>query len=302
MRVPEIVLGDGGGNSATVAPERGGWLLGYARQLPRRGPIDVLHAPPGCLSDYPDMRAGCHLMFPVAGQCQAASRSDHYLWEGTVRPLPVHGFAMRQPWAVDEVTATSVWLSLASSDATRGAYPFEFRLGLSYALANGALRSVFEVENVGDRPMPFSAGFHPYIRMPLTAAGRRDRCLVRLPACREYFMRPGGVEGDRLQAQRVLPVVAPAAPARHFADLERLQADLIDELGGLRVGLSASLDSSFRCLTAWSPQADAPFYCVEPRTALQDAFSHAAQGQLTVLEPGAAFSAGMTLDLRDDGT
>ena len=81
-----------------------------------------------------------------------------------------------------------------------------------------------------------------------------------------------------------------------------MQADLIDELGGLRVGLSASLDSSFRCLTAWSPQADAPFYCVEPRTALQDAFSHAAQGQLTVLEPGAAFSAGMTLDLRDDGT
>ncbi len=299
-RISEIALADGEGNSAAIAPNLGGWLLRYARHT-HRGPIDILHAPPGCVSDHPDMRAGCHVMFPMAGYSQAGSRTDHYLWEGVVRPMPVHGLALRLPWDVAEVTSSSVRLALAASDATRAAYPFEFRLGLSYVLDKGALRSALAVENVGDRPMPFSAGFHPYIRLPLTADGRRDRCLVRLPACREHFVRPGGIESDPQPAPRLLAATAPAAPARHFADLEPLQADLIDELGGLRVSLSASFGSAFRCLTAWSPQVDAPFYCLEPRTALQDAFSHAAHGQLTILEPGAGFSASMTLDLHDDG-
>ena len=89
-------------------------------------------------------------------------------------------------------------------------------------------------------------------------------------------------------------------PARSFTDLERLQAELVDGSSGLAVRLEATLDSPFKCLTMWSPQPDAAFYCVEPRTALQDAFVHAAQGQLTVLAPGASFAARMTLALTGD--
>lgn len=300
MKDGEIVLSDGAGNSAVVAPASGGWLLRYVRQTRRFGPVDVLHVAPAGAAGPPDLLAGSHVMFPIAGYSRSGAKADHYRWQEIERPLPIHGFAHRRPWRVDDVTAVSVRLVLEPDAATRDVYPFGFRLGLSYALENGALRSDLEIENRGDRPMPFSTGFHPYVRLPLTDAGRRAHCLVRLPAGREYVARPDGVVAsppDR--AARVLAASAPAAPARHFADLQRLQAELVDEDSGLRVALDAHLDSPFRCLTAWSPRTDAPFYCVEPRTALQDAFSYATQGQLTILEPGRAFAARLSLDLHE---
>ena len=280
-----IALTDGDGTLAVVAPRLGGTLQRYVRQT-ARGPIEVLHEP------------GSHLMFPIAGFSHSGSRIDHYAWEGVERPMPIHGFAMRLPWTVTDVARSSLRLALGPDDATRALYPFEFRLGLSYALVEGAIRCVLEVGNVGDRPMPFSAGFHPYIRLPLTAAGRRDRCVVRLPACREAFARSQGIEIEESRAPREIAASLGAAPARSFADLDRLQAEVIDDGSGHVVGLDASLDAPFRCLTLWSPRPDAPFYCIEPRTALQDAFTHAAHRQLTVLPPGASFTATMTLSLK----
>lgn len=276
-----LELTDGDGTVAVVAPQSGGTLLRYAR-----GPIEVLHEP------------GSPLMFPIAGFNHSGSRVDHYAWEGIERPMPIHGFAMRRPWTVIEATRVSARLALGPDAATRALYPFEFRLGLSYALVDGAIVCALDIGNIGDRPMPFSAGFHPYIRLPLTAAGRRDRCIVRLPACREVFARPQGIEVEERRAPRSLATSLPAAPARSFADLDRLQAELVDEESGLAVAVDASLDSLFRCLTLWSPRPDAAFYCVEPRTALQDAFMPAAHGQLTVLAPGASFTARMTLALK----
>ncbi len=287
----DIVLSDRDGTSAVIAPSRGGALLRYRRRT-TRGPVDVLHDPPGS-----------HPMFPIAGFSHAGPLADHYCWEGVTRPLPIHGFAMRRPWQVVEAGRSSARLALSADAETRAVYPFEFRLRLSYALEAGAIVSRLDIDNAGDRPMPFSAGFHPYIRLPLAPAGLRDRCVVRLPPCREVFARPEGIVRDDRHAARVLPATMPAAPARSFTDLGSLRAELVDGLGGLSVALEASLGSAFRCLTAWSPAIDAPFYCVEPRTALQDAFSHAGtdagQDQLTVLAPGATFSARMTLALRE---
>ena len=285
--MPDVDLTDEDGSRATIAPERGGVLRRFARPT-RQGIVDVLQDPPGS-----------PVMFPIAGFSHADGQPDRYRWDGEVRPMPIHGFAMRLPWRQVERDRSSVRLELGPGEATGAAYPFAFRLVLSYALDRGCLRTALEVENVGDRPMPFSTGFHPYVRLPLTSAGRRERCVVRLPACREYVARPEGIVAEPGRTPRKLAATAPAAPARHFADLETLHADLVDELSGLRVSLDATLDSSFRCLTAWSPQADAPFYCIEPRSALQDAFSYGGL-QLTVLAPGATFAAGMTLALHDD--
>ena len=73
------------------------------------------------------------------------------------------------------------------------------------------------------------------------------------------------------------------------------------DLGGVSATVEASFASPFRCLTAWSPSAEAPFYCIEPRTALPDAFSNAADDQLVVLGSGAKFAGAMTLDLVEMG-
>jgi galactose mutarotase-like enzyme len=294
-----ITLADDDGSIAEVAPGRGGWVLRYARRTRRHGLVEVLHRPAVTAPDDPVPMAGSHVMFPIAGFSHGAARADHYSWQGVERPMPIHGFAMRLPWAVAEVTASSVRLVLEAAAATRDAYPFDFRLGLDHRLEGGALHSVLSIDNLDDRPLPFSTGFHPYIRLPLADRGRRDRCVVRLPACREVFARPNGIETDARREPRILLASHPAAPARHFADLEVMRAEIADEASGLCVSVDAALGSAFACLTAWSPRIDAPFYCVEPRTAVQDAFTYADHGQLTVLPPGGVFVACMTLGLHE---
>ena len=298
MTPSRIVLDDGAGNVAVVAPRHGAWLLRYVRHLRGHGPIDVLHVASAEAGDTAPFLAGCHVMFPAAGPSRSGDKVDAYRWCGEVRPMPLHGFAHRLPWRVAEVSATVVRLILEPGEATRDSFPFAFRLRLSYALIDGALRTVLEIDNRGDVPMPFSTGFHPFLRLPLTPLGRRDRCFVRLPACRAYVAGPEGIEGETRRAPRHLSAAAPAAPAIHFADLETVHAEALDEDSGLRLTIDAQLGSAFRCLTLWSPQVDAPYFCIEPRTAIQDAFTYG-RDQLTLLAPGTSFTASMTLDLQE---
>jgi galactose mutarotase-like enzyme len=142
--------------------------------------------------------------------------------------------------------------------------------------------------------MPFSAGFHPYIRTPLTAVGRRDCCFAKLPAAREY--RATGVVADADCSPVCLRASEIGAPARHFGDVADYRAEIDDVLRGVKATIQADFSPSFKCLTAWSPGHGAPFCCIERRTALPDPFSPGVRNQLIVLAPGATFVAAMVLD------
>jgi galactose mutarotase-like enzyme len=294
--VNKIVLADGNGNSAAIAPRLGGWLLQYVRQTEAHGPVEVLRYSPKCLNLYPAMPAGSHLMFPVAGYTTSRGKADVYCWNGEERPMPVHGFARRMPWEVDAASDLSLSLVLDADDSTRKLYPFEFRLTLRYELVNGTLRSIVEVENRDHRVMPFSIGFHPYLRTPLAPEGHRDQCAIRLPASREYRMTQAGISTDGRREPHTLSATANAVPARHFGDLAAIKAELIDKISGLCATVEAEFPSPFRCISVWSPEVEAPFYCIEPRTAAADAFTLTGN-QLTILEPGRKFSGTMILDL-----
>jgi len=294
--VNKIVLADGEGNSAAIAPRLGGWLLQYVRQTEGHGPVEVLHYSPDCLHRYPAMPAGAHLMFPVAGYATSRGKADIYCWNGEERPMPVHGFARRMPWEVDTASDLSLSLILDADDATRKLYPFEFRLTLRYELVNGTLRSIIEVENRDPRAMPFSIGFHPYLRTPLAPEGQRDQCAIRLPASREYRMTQTGIRSEGRREPHMLPATATAVPARHFGDLAAFKAELIDKISGLSATVEAMFASPFRCISVWSPEMEAPFYCIEPRTAVADAFTLKGN-QLIILEPGHRFCGTMILDL-----
>ena len=291
-----IALADDSGNAAIIAPELGGWLLRYERQTAAHGPVDVLHYDLARLNAYPELGFGSPLMFPIAGYSTSERGRDRYRWQEVEREMPPHGFARRLPWKVREVSNDAVTLVLDANQLTRECYPFEFRLTLCYELRDGALASRLVVENLGDRPMPFSTGFHPYIRTPLTT-GHREQCLVRIPAARELRIEAGHIIAEADLLPRCFPGPEIGAPARHFGDLEKLRAEVVDTFADLRVIVEAVFTSPFQCLTTWAPVGDVPFCCVEPRTSLPDPFSYAQDDQLTVLPPGAAFSGSMRLDL-----
>jgi galactose mutarotase-like enzyme len=294
--VLKIVLADDRGNTATIAPELGGWLLRYVRAIEAFGPVDVLHYEETCEDRYPDMHVGSPLMFPLAGYCTSGGRPDRYVWEGVERSMPLHGFARRLPWRVEDTSDRCATLTLVPGPLTRDCYPFEFYLSLRYELNDGALVARLTVTNDGDVPMPLNAGFHPYIRTPLSPGGRRDCCFVILPESREFTMTPTGLHISPHRSSPCLRATDIGAPARHFGYLADFRAELEDRLGGVTISIWAEIGAPFEFLTTWSPDEAAPFCCVEPRTALPEPFSPEIRDQLIVLAPGAKFIATMHLD------
>jgi galactose mutarotase-like enzyme len=115
------------------------------------------------------------LLFPIVGRLMG----DKYRLDGAEYPLPQHGFARRQRFALTAQTANRAVFRLSDNDATRAVYPFAFTLDAAFTLSGATLATDITVTNTGDRDMPASFGFHPAFAWPLPfGRSRADHRIV----------------------------------------------------------------------------------------------------------------------------
>lgn len=97
------------------------------------------------------------ILFPVIG----VQHGDAIRVDGVTYPHPKHGFFRRRTCTVVQQAETEVTFELRSDAQTRSHFPFDFAFRVRYTLDGPTLHHTFEVENTGDRPMPFHLGGHP---------------------------------------------------------------------------------------------------------------------------------------------
>ena len=81
-----------------------------------------------------------------------------------------HGIARNYEHAVVDRAAdgSSVAFELRDSAETRAAYPYGFKLNMTYAITGEAtLSQTFRVTNTGDATLPFCVGGHPAFNVPV---------------------------------------------------------------------------------------------------------------------------------------
>ena len=110
------------------------------------------------------------VLFPIVG----ALRGDRLLHDGQSYPMTKHGFARDRRFIWLEQGAASCRLALEDDAGTRAAFPFAFRLELSYRIEGGALHVGYEVTNTGAVTLPASVGGHPAFRWPLAGGTHTD--------------------------------------------------------------------------------------------------------------------------------
>lgn len=295
-----VALRDGTGASAEIAPELGGWLLRYTRPLADHGEVDALHHDPAVVERYPnEMYAGNPILFPIASFNHCPGHDHHYSWDGKTHPMPQHGFARRRPWSVVERDDAAVTIELADDAATRAVYPFAFRHRVTYRLVEGRLAWEQRIENRGDQPMPFSTGFHPYFRVPLTERGERSECFVEIPQGQRLTMQGRGARftARRFPAQQ-WTVDKDVSDTLFLGDLRLRELNLVDPLSELEVVLNWEDAPAHRFAALWAKSTAEPFYCLEPWTALSNPFTRIESKELIVLPPGEEFRAGFWMELR----
>jgi galactose mutarotase-like enzyme len=294
-----IELRDASGARAVILPALGGWLTEYAAPVAGVGMIDAIHHDEAVVARYPrEMWAGMPLLFPLVSYNHIPGAQHTYEWEGQRYPLPQHGFARRKPWRVASSDSGSATLSLASDTDTRAVYPWEFQYDLTYRLSAGALVWEQRVSNLSSRPMPLSAGFHPYFRVPLGPHSRREDCVVRCPKSVRLTPLDEATRFERADfAAQDWPVSEDVSGTLLLGQLARKEFALVDRAAGVEVVFSWEGAPRYTSCAIWSRNTTEPFYCIEPWTALPNSFSRRAM-DLIILAPGETMVSQFELAIR----
>ncbi len=97
------------------------------------------------------------VLFPIIG----GLANGVYSFSGKQYALPSHGFARKSGFTVTKCQPDRAVFELRSTAQTKGDYPFDFRLEVSFWLDTSRLTVQYDVTNVGTETMYFSIGSHP---------------------------------------------------------------------------------------------------------------------------------------------
>lgn len=144
------------GTAVSVSPERGGIITSL-----RLAGREILFMNPETFSDpSKNVRGGIPILFPFSGPAT----------EGICERFPgltkQHGFARTsKAWRLEELP-NGFRETLENDATTKETYPYDFRLSVSTEIGDdGSVTIAQDVLNTGDRDMPVSMGFHPYVRV-----------------------------------------------------------------------------------------------------------------------------------------
>ncbi|MFB2551792.1 aldose 1-epimerase family protein [Ensifer soli] len=230
------------------------------------------------------------VLFPIVGKAPG----DRIAVDGVDYPMAQHGFARRSAFTLAEAGASACRHVLVACEATRAAYPFDFRLEVAHRLDGPMLTVTAEVRNEDARPMPFGLGFHPAFLWPLPGAAGRAHTIVLDNGAEPPLAR---LAGGLLVAEELL---SPFRSGRLVLDHALFADDAMIFPEGAGTGLryapegGAGLRFHFDNLpnlALWT-KPGAPYICIEPwhGMAARDGESGeiAARPFSQTLEPGAS--------------
>lgn len=267
-----------GSSRYRIAPEAGFRLMQWTLRTVN-GTREVLYWPEKS-GDTPfdKIRGGNPLLFPFSGRTFDKGLENHWRDpDGQRRPMPRHGFCRDGRFAVVEESDSRIAAKLIPTAADLEAYPFDFVFTVIYSFEELAFTVTMQLENTGDKAIPWSAGHHFYFTLPWHPSARRRDYQLNMEARKCAYQGPEG--GLVLQKDRET-----CHDLSDTALLDRIHWQLrhnrvsFGPKGGeedihLIIG-EEEIPPKGHALVTWSESEEAPFYCVEPWMGPPNAAEH----------------------------
>lgn len=211
------------------------------------------------------------------------------------RDNAIHGLVRFRPWRV--VLHETARITLAIDIPAQPGWPVPMHAGIRYALGGRGLTVEHTVRNVGDQPVPFGVGNHPYVRAGHTPRAECDLQLAAhtvLPLDLET-MNPNGPATDVADTAADFRTPMPLADIHldtPFGDC-RPEADGLvhHRLTGPSGGVELWADPDFKWVQVFTPDnfpGVGSALAIEPMTCPPDALNSGID--LITLAPGQSWS------------
>lgn len=157
-----------GQQKLALLPTMGGSVAAW--QLARQGfaPFDVFRPWDG--ADYPgDPLRVVRGSYPLAPWSNRISGGGFLVGDvfhavtanAAGMPYPIHGDAWQQAWQVSKQNATSLEITLVSNGFNGN--PHHYRAVQNFQLVDGGMDQSLTVTHLGDAPLPYGLGLHPWL-------------------------------------------------------------------------------------------------------------------------------------------
>lgn len=258
-----------GASTFRALPERGARLMDWRVEENDGTTRSVLHWPElNTLDGFYRVHGGNPILFPFAGPSMHAG--ERRRWrdaEGYIRPMPMHGIARQGRFEVTAADDRGFTALFKPDSEAEACYPFQYRFTVTYAFEERRLVGELRLQNLDDRPLPWSAGFHPYLAVPWRSGTQRSDYEIRLPHCRVVGFEPPGRLVNLPALDFPQPLTNPDIRGRYFLGLAENELSVgrsgtTDQVL-LRIGETSPPDPDTAVLL-WTQSADSPFFCVEP--------------------------------------
>ena len=281
---------------ATFMPQLG--MLGSS--LRHRG--EALLALPGGLDGY---RSGTVTGLPILAPWANRLGSRRYEVDGIVvdldgldlttdeHGLPIHGtMTAQRGWEIVAVSRRSLVakFDFGGHPDLLASFPFPHELRIEATVEATTLRVDTTLVPTGDRPVPVSFGYHPYLCLP---GARREDVRLRLPERRHLELDSRQLPTGRAHVEE--PEDEPVG-ARTFDDLYGLDDDRQLALVGGGRRLALELGEGYGYAQVFTPPG-AETVCLEPMTAPVNAL---VEGTYALASPGTSFTARFALHVEDE--
>jgi aldose 1-epimerase len=251
-------------------------------------------------ADKPPLGAGAVLVpWPnrVAGaRWELDGKPQHLDMTEPDKGNAIHGLTRHHAWRT--VLRETSRITLATDVAVQPGWPVPLHTSISYALGRRGLTIEHTVRNVGDQPVPFGVGCHPYPR-----AGRspREECQLQLAAHTVLpldltTMIPSGPAtsvADTVADFRTPRLLAGVALDTPFGDCRPADDGLVHHrLTGPSGGVEVWAEPDFRWVQVFTPDSfpgTGSAIAIEPMTCPPDALNSGVD--LITLAPGENWSA-----------
>ncbi|MGN0706957.1 MAG: aldose 1-epimerase family protein [Faecalibacterium sp.] len=105
------------------------------------------------------------ILFPWTGKLPGGQ----FTHEGKAYPAGQHGFARDMEHTLLRAEGDTIQMALASDEATRAVFPFDFVLVSTFRLEGKTIHHTLTVENTGAQELRFGVGYHPAFNVPFDA-------------------------------------------------------------------------------------------------------------------------------------